>query len=64
MIAFLVPVTLMMHDFWNVTEPAARMMQRISFMKNLAILGGGLLVAYFGSGPFSLDTRMSRRTRL
>ena len=48
LIVFLVPTTLIFHtEFSN-------NMQMIMFMKNLAILGGLLMVAYFGSGPFSL----------
>jgi putative oxidoreductase len=29
LIAFLIPVTLLMHDFWNVADPQQRMMQRV-----------------------------------
>jgi hypothetical protein len=29
-------------------------------MKNLAMLGGALLIAYWGAGPFSLDERAER----
>lgn len=53
-VAFLVPVTLMMHDFWNMTDPQASM-NRIMFMKNISMLGGALLIAYFGAGPLSVD---------
>jgi uncharacterized membrane protein YphA (DoxX/SURF4 family) len=35
-------------------------MQQGMFMKNLAMLGGLLLVAYFGAGPLSLDARQER----
>lgn len=52
---FLVPVTLTMHAFWNVSDPAMHQMQQISFMKNLSILGGALTLLYAGGGPFSLD---------
>jgi putative oxidoreductase len=34
--------------------------QLAMFMKNLALLGAALLIAYFGSGPFSLDARSKR----
>jgi uncharacterized membrane protein YphA (DoxX/SURF4 family) len=30
------------------------------FMKNLAMLGGALLTAYFGAGPVSLDELVRR----
>jgi putative oxidoreductase len=29
------------------------------FMKNLSIMGGALLIAYFGAGPMSLDARLN-----
>jgi putative oxidoreductase len=61
-VLFLVPVTLIMHRFWGLPDPQAAMEQRINFMKNLSMLGGALLIAYFGAGPLSLDER--RKTRL
>jgi len=56
-IAFLVPVTLFMHAFWNVSDPQMMQMQMINFMKNIGLLGGAILIAYFGSGPLSLGKR-------
>lgn len=48
---FLIPVTLIFHtDFSNP-------LQRIMFMKNLAIMGGLLAIVAWGPGPFSLDPR-------
>lgn len=60
LVAFLVPVTLAMHAFWTIPDPMMRMMQQGMFMKNLAMLGGALLIAYFGAGPVSLDERARR----
>jgi len=54
-VLFLVPVTLSMHNFWAVADPAAAGIQQIMFMKNLSMLGAALLIAHFGSGPLSLD---------
>jgi putative oxidoreductase len=62
LVVFLVPVTLTMHNFWAVTDPMMAAMQQAMFMKNLAMLGGALLVAYFGAGPFSLDARRPKGT--
>jgi putative oxidoreductase len=59
-IAFLVPVTLLMHRFWAAPDPVTAEMHRIHFLKNVAILGGALLLAYFGSGPLSLDAAGKR----
>src|ERR1700730_15408613 len=54
---FLVPVTLMMHKFWAVADPMMQQIQMVLFMKNVAILGGALLITQFGAGPLSLDAR-------
>lgn len=56
-IAFLVPATLTMHNFWAIDDPTMAMMQQVMFMKNLAMLGGALLITHFGAGPYSLDAR-------
>jgi putative oxidoreductase len=45
---FLIPTTLIFH-----TEFSDRI-QVIMFTKNMAIMGGLLLIAHFGPGPFSL----------
>ena len=55
LVLFLVPVTVMMHKFWGLTDPMAAKIQQIMFMKNLSMLGGALLIAHFGSGPLSMD---------
>ena len=57
LLLFLVPVTLAMHRFWAVSEPMAAQLHMVMFMKNLGLMGGALLVAYFGAGPVSLDSR-------
>lgn len=46
---FMIPTTFIFHtDF---ADP----MQMTMFMKNLAIMGGLLIVAYFGPGPIAFD---------
>lgn len=55
LVLFLVPVTLMMHNFWTLTDPGMAGMQQTMFMKNLSMLGAALLIVWFGSGPLSLD---------
>src|SRR5262249_54915944 len=56
LVLFLVPVTIQMHNFWAETDGMKAQMQQIMFMKNVAMLGGALLIAYFGAGPLSLDS--------
>ena len=60
-VLFLVPVTFMMHRFWAMTDPMAAMMQQVMFLKNVALLGGALLIAHFGAGPVSLDARRGQQ---
>ena len=47
------------HNYW--TLPAAeQMMQKLMFMKNIAIVGGLLTVAAWGAGSWSLDGKSRR----
>jgi putative oxidoreductase len=59
-VLFLIPVTLVMHRFWGVPDPMMTQMQQAMFMKNFSMLGGVLLVWYFGAGPLSFDARRER----
>lgn len=56
LIVFLVPVTLVMHKFWGLADPQMAMMQKVNFMKNTSLIGACLLIMFFGSGPYSLDS--------
>ena len=60
-VLFLVPVTFAMHAFWRVSDPQMHQMQQVNFMKNMALLGGALLIAWYGGGPISLDARRAER---
>jgi len=51
LIIFLVPATLIFHT--KLSDP----LQMVMFMKNLAMLGGLLMVAYFRPGPISFDEK-------
>jgi putative oxidoreductase len=55
-VLFLIGVT-PMHKFWGIADPMMQQMQLVMFMKNLAMLGGALLITQLGSGPASLDSR-------
>ena len=57
LVLFLVPVTLTMHNFWAVTDPMTAQLQMAMFMKNVGLMGGALLLSYFGAGPLSFDAR-------
>ncbi len=42
LVIFLIPTTVMMHAFWKVTDPQMRMVNKINFFKNVALLGAVL----------------------
>jgi len=53
---FLIPVTVIFHPFWGI-DAAQVQNQMNNFMKNVAIMGGMLMVFAFGPGAYSLDRR-------
>ena len=53
-VVFLIVITPIFHNFWSV--PADEVMsQQINFIKNVAIIGGMLMVMAFGPGRYSVD---------
>jgi putative oxidoreductase len=59
-VAFLVPVTVVMHAFWGVSDPWTRHVEMMMFMKNVALTGGALTFVVHGAGAYSLDARAQR----
>ncbi|MEL6383245.1 MAG: DoxX family protein [Cyanobacteria bacterium J06626_18] len=53
LLLFLIPATLVFHN------PIADPTQMIQFLKNLAIIGGLLMMIAYGSGPISLDNALT-----
>jgi putative oxidoreductase len=64
LVIFLVPVTVMMHNFWSVSDPMTHQIERAMFLKNVTMLGGALVISYFGADPLSLDALISQRKAL
>lgn len=59
MFLYLIPTTLMFHNFWTM-QGAMRTDNQANFLKNLAIMGGLLMVASYGPGKLSLDAGRSK----
>lgn len=53
LLLFLTPATLVFHN--PIQDPS----QMVQFMKNLAIIGGLLMVIAYGAGPISLDRQQA-----
>jgi putative oxidoreductase len=54
-VLYMIPTTFLFHNFWAV-QGADRIDTLIHFEKNLAIMGGLLLLAAFGPGAYSIDS--------
>jgi len=59
LIAFLVPATLIAHDFWRAVGTPVYVSQLLQFLKNTAITGGLLFMAATANQP-ALFPRISR----
>ncbi|MFC7081825.1 DoxX family protein [Halorussus caseinilyticus] len=56
LVGFLVVATPMFHDFWSVEDPQQRQQEMTDFLKNVALIGGALvlLAVSGGSWPFAV----------
>jgi uncharacterized membrane protein YphA (DoxX/SURF4 family) len=55
-IAFLIPVSLQMHRFWEVEDQQQRMQEMVNFTKNMALVGAALaLMQIKEPWPASID---------
>jgi len=58
---FLVGVSPIMHNFWDIRDPGQRMIEMGNFMKNMALLGAVLMMAAVPRPwPYSLEYRRRR----
>jgi len=65
LVAFLVPVSLQMHRFWDVADAEHRTNEMTQFMKNLALAGAALaLMQIEEPWPASLDRARETRDEL
>jgi putative oxidoreductase len=61
LLAFLVGVTVIMHNFWALPEGPQRSAQMADFMKNCALAGAMLFMLAVGAGPMSIDRWRTKR---
>jgi putative oxidoreductase len=57
---YLIPTTFVFHNFWAL-EGAAKMDNQAHFFKNVAIMGGLLILAANGAGGASVDASRARK---
>src|ERR1035441_9098963 len=55
MLSFTVVATLISHRYWEYSDAAVRQAQLSNFLKNIAIIGGFLLIYSQGNGRLALD---------
>ncbi len=51
---FLLPISFMIHNFWTIQDPQAKMNEMVQFQKNIAILGL-LLMTLLIPGPWPMS---------
>jgi len=45
-VVFLLPTSVLIHNFWTVQDPQARAAEQVNFLKNLALTGAALALVY------------------
>ena len=53
LLLYIIPVTFIVYSFWNDPQEVRRI-QSIMFMKNIAIIGGLILLLIYGAGKYSV----------
>jgi putative oxidoreductase len=61
LLCYWLPLTFVVHDWWNMDPGELRRIQSFLFTKNLAIMGALLLIMANGSGRFSVRRLLDRR---
>ncbi len=54
LVVFLIPVTFMIHTYWDKEAGMLARMDMLCFWKNISLIGALLMLAYTGSGPYSV----------
>jgi putative oxidoreductase len=58
---YLIPVTYVFHNFWAV-QGQEQQMQMVNFLKNVAIMGGLLVLSVNGAGAYSADGKLAKKS--
>jgi len=61
MILFVIVATGISHRFWEYADPQQFRMQQVNFMKNLAIIGGFVVMLAVGGGRLALEAAWRHR---
>ncbi|MCH7818121.1 MAG: DoxX family protein [Candidatus Marinimicrobia bacterium] len=60
LIAFLIPVTIIMHDFWNIDDAVARGKEFSSFLRNFTFIGACLMFLYIPE-PWAYSLKIGKK---
>jgi len=52
---FLFAAAVMMHPFWKEEDPEAKMNEMTHFLKNMALAGAALLIAFYAGDPWPMS---------
>jgi putative oxidoreductase len=63
LMAFLIPVTIMMHNFWAVSDPGLQQIQMGMLMKNVALFGAAVMIYQYAPTFKETIKRVPIRTR-
>ena len=56
----LIALSLTSPSFRAFEDPMARQLQQRQLLQNAILLGGAMMIGYFGSGPYSLDRQLAK----
>lgn len=54
LVVFLLPTSIMMHNFWAVDDPQQKMVEMTQFMKNMALMGAALIFLAIETWPMGM----------
>lgn len=54
LVVFLLPTSIMMHNFWAIDDPQQKMVEMTQFMKNMALMGAALMFLMITNWPLGL----------